>query len=113
MQKLHRANYRTACAPYCATVKHHDSKSVCKKHTYAQEKRWENTDQKGTVFLGVMIFLSVFPDSFFFNLFILVGGGLLDNIVVVFCYTLIQISHGFTCVLILFYTFTNNHQQAS
>ena len=40
--------------------------------------------KKGTVFLGVMIFLSVFPDSFFFNLFILVGGGLLDNIVVVF-----------------------------
>ena len=69
--------------------------------------------KKGTVFLGVMIFLSVFPDSFFFNLFILVGGGLLYNIVVVFCYTLIQISHGFTCVLILFYTFTNNHQQAS
>ena len=65
MQKLHRANYRTACAPYCATVKHHDSKPVCKKHTYAQKKHWENTDQKRTVFLRVMIFLSVFPDSFF------------------------------------------------
>ena len=67
MQKLHRASYRTSCAPCCATVKHHGSKSACKKHIYAQEKHWENTDRKWTVFLGVrIIFLSVFPDSFLY-----------------------------------------------